>query len=89
MHFGTSPSHSPDLVQVSVFFPLRINPSLQEIVACTIPPFSVSSRDTSPFGTSGFGQDIRVVVGVGVGIGIGSCGSLSRSEQVDQHSFHT
>ena len=99
MHFGTSPSHFPDLVQVSVSFPSRINPSLQEIVACTIPPFSISSRDTSPFGTCGFGQDIGAN---GDGDGDGDCdgdrnddrnggsrGSLPGSEQVDQHSFHT
>ena len=93
MHFGSCPSHFPDLVQISVSFPLRINPSLQEIVACTIPPFSISSRDTSPFGTCGFGQGIG---GDGGGGGNGdgdrnggSCCSLPRSEQVHQHSFHT
>ena len=42
MHFGTSSSHFPDLVQVSVSFPSRINPSSQKIVAFTVPPFDSS-----------------------------------------------
>ena len=58
MQFGTSPSHFPDLVQVSASFPLRINPSLQKIVACTVPPFTFSFRDTYPFSTCSFAHGI-------------------------------
>ena len=58
MHFGTSPSHFPDLVQVNVSFPLRINPSSQKNVACTVPPSFTLFRDTRPCGTCSFAQDI-------------------------------
>ena len=51
MQFGTSPSHSPDSEQVSVPFPSRINPSLRKMVACTVPPFTISLRDTWLFCT--------------------------------------
>lgn len=85
MHFGTSPSHFPDLVQVSVSLPSRINPSSQKIVASTVTPSSTLSGDTWPCFTCSFVHGIR-------DDGIDGCGSpqffmLSWSEKVDKHFF--